>query len=303
MATNQGFKSLVPIDGQVEPAYLFHWLRTNRAYLESLGNGATFKEISKAVVSNVKIPLPTVNEQRQIAYVLDIASSIRSKRHEALVLLDKLAQSVFLEMFGDPGPESKFWQSAMIRTVAKVQIGPFGSLLHQKDYVADGTPLINPMHIIHGEIAPDPRHCVTKEKGAHMSLYQLRVGDVVLARRGEMGRCAVVREGHDGMICGTGSLIIRPSRHLLTGLYLSHVISHASMRKRLAEVALGITMPNLNRSIVENVRIPLPPLEMQHKFADRLEAIEALKKAQRAHLSHLDDLLSTLQYRAFRGEL
>jgi type I restriction enzyme, S subunit len=101
MATNQGFKSFVPRP-EVNADYLYWWLRANRRQLEDLGNGATFKEVSKAVVSRVNFPLPPLNEQRRIAAILDRADAIRRKREHGLTLADDFLRSVFLEMFGDP---------------------------------------------------------------------------------------------------------------------------------------------------------------------------------------------------------
>lgn len=101
MATNQGFKSFVPRP-EVNADYLYWWLRANRRQLEDLGNGATFKEVSKAVVSRVQFPLPPLTEQRRIAAILDKADAIRRKREQALTLADDFLRSVFLEMFGDP---------------------------------------------------------------------------------------------------------------------------------------------------------------------------------------------------------
>lgn len=101
MATNQGFKSFVPRP-ELNADYLYWWLRANRRQLEDLGNGATFKEVSKAVVSRVKFPLPPLTEQCRIAAILDKADAIRRKREQALTLADDFLRSVFLEMFGDP---------------------------------------------------------------------------------------------------------------------------------------------------------------------------------------------------------
>ena len=102
MATNQGFKSFLPSEGRVHAEYLAQWLRKTRPYLESLGNGATFKELSKAVIERVELPLPPIEEQRRIAAILDKADELRAKRRAALAHLDSLTQSIFLDMFSDP---------------------------------------------------------------------------------------------------------------------------------------------------------------------------------------------------------
>ena len=80
MATNQGFKSLVPRRNRVNPDYLYYWLRAHRSYLESLGVGATFKEVSKSAVSRIEIPLPPIEEQERIADTLDQADALLAKR-------------------------------------------------------------------------------------------------------------------------------------------------------------------------------------------------------------------------------
>jgi hypothetical protein len=85
------------------------------------------------------------------------------------------------------------WPTARLGEVADVQIGPFGSLLHKHDYLEGGVPLVNPMHIDGGTIVPDRRHAIAPEKASQLANYRMAEGDVILGRRGEMGRCAVVR--------------------------------------------------------------------------------------------------------------
>ena len=96
MATNQGFKSFIPKPEQADASFLYHWLRANRPFLESLGNGATFKEVSKAVVSRIEIRLPSVGEQRRLADLLDKADAIRCKRKDGIALAERLLRSLFL---------------------------------------------------------------------------------------------------------------------------------------------------------------------------------------------------------------
>jgi len=125
MATNQGFKSFVPNPEVIDSKFLFHWLRTNRAYLESLGNGATFKEVSKATVSRIEICLPSLSEQRRIAAILDHADALRTKRREALAQLDSLTQSIFMDMFGDPISNPKGINKLPLSEILKLKSGDF----------------------------------------------------------------------------------------------------------------------------------------------------------------------------------
>ena len=94
-------------------------------------------------------------------------------------------------------------------TQSTISTGPFGTMLHKADYVEDGIPLVNPMNIIGAEIVPSTKMMVSRATKQRLENYVLRKGDVVIARRGELGRCAVVTEAEDGWICGTGSFFLR----------------------------------------------------------------------------------------------
>jgi type I restriction enzyme S subunit len=104
MATNQGFKSFVPDRSQLDTKFLYWWLKANRPYLESLGNGATFKEVSKAVVSRIEIPLPPLDKQREIGALLDQADDLRRKRRLALERLSTLLEAIFVGVCGPTTP-------------------------------------------------------------------------------------------------------------------------------------------------------------------------------------------------------
>ena len=99
MYCNQGFKNLICSD-KIYNRYLYHYLKYKTDYLNSLGRGATFKEISKSIVENIEIPLPSLDEQRHIAAVLDKVSALIAKRHQQLDKLDELVKARFVEMFG-----------------------------------------------------------------------------------------------------------------------------------------------------------------------------------------------------------
>lgn len=270
--------------------------------VRSFITGTTRGKLTKSDALRIPIPLPPLPEQRRIAEVLDLADALRVKSRSILDLLDDLAQSVFLDMFGDPLDNPYNLPLRTIGSLATVQIGPFGSLLHQDDYVADGIPLINPMHITDGRVVPDVRHGITSAKHASLPLYHLRSGDVIMARRGDMGRCAVVGSEQSGMLCGTGSLLIRTDRTKAMAPYLSAVLSQPSMKRHLERVALGITLRNLNRTIVEQLVIPAPPVSSQRTFARRLEAVEMLRvRAQRA-CQEKTRFFGSLRQRAFAGK-
>ncbi|WP_081679733.1 restriction endonuclease subunit S [Acidovorax sp. JHL-9] len=170
----------------VDQDYFFQLLSSDFIYAKfsKLAAGATVKNLNIDLVSGVEVTFPPLEEQRRIAAILDQAETLRTQRRTALALLDSLTQSLFLDMFGDPVANPKGWPTSPLADASdEIQIGPFGSLLHQEDYVPDGIPLINPMHIKEGQIVPGLDQCITQQKYDELSIYQLKVGDLVMGRR------------------------------------------------------------------------------------------------------------------------
>lgn len=136
------------------------------------------------------------------------------------------------------------------------------------------------MHIVDGEIVTDDKHAISAEKARALANYRMAQGDVVLGRRGEMGRCAIVRSAHHGFLCGTGSLLLRPGP-LLSAEYLRLLLSSKAMVRTMELASLGTTMPNLNQSIVANLRVPLPPPDEQCRIAGILDRAADLRELRR----------------------
>lgn len=157
----------------------------------------------------------------------------------------------------------------------EIQTGPFGSSLHQSDYVVGGTPVINPASLQDKRIVPIAKMAVGPSTLKRLSSFKLRSGDIVMARRGEMGRCALVSEVETGWLCGTGSLILRPSK-LLYAPFLVLLIGSPFSREYLGGTAVGATMQNLNQSILLNLPFGLPPLAEQRRIVDKVEELMTL---------------------------
>jgi len=295
---------LRPNPDLVEPRYLFRFLHrlhqtggTLRYQAQTTGlRNLKFKEYER-----LDIPLPPRDEQRRIAHLLDEADRLQRLRKEANEKAQRILPALFVEMFGDPETNPMGWEIKPLKEVATIQIGPFGSLLHQKDYVEGGIPLINPKHIQGGRIAPSASNAITPEKHHALKKYQLRAGDVVMGRRGEMGRCAVVGADEDGWLCGTGSLIIRPLQDRASAPYLASLLSHNVMRRRLESLSLGLTLPNLNATIVQNLLVMLPPNDRQVAFKDALTRTKGVIANQAVAERGLGDAVATLRSHLFAG--
>jgi type I restriction enzyme S subunit len=159
------------------------------------------------------------------------------------------------------------------------------------------------VHIVNGQIHANPEHSVAQDHIDRLHNYVLRRGDILMGRRGEMGRCAVVGPAEDGMLCGSGSLIIRPDLRRATSDYLQALLSSAHFIRTLEHEALGVTMLNLNSTIVEGLRLPLPDLDEQLRYGRIMERLSSHKRTVVDSAAAIDQLRASLQHRAFRGEL
>lgn len=261
-----------------------------------LVNGATRQKLTQADMRKMEIPLPPLDEQRKIAAVLDKVNDLIAKRHQQLDKLDELVKSRFIEMFGDPVANPYGFKKVSLFELAEIKIGPFGSLLHKEDYIEGGHPLLNPSHIIDGKISPDSKLTVSDKKYSELEAYHLHTGDVIMGRRGEMGRCAVVSS--EGFLCGTGSLLIR-TRGEVTADYIQKIISFPSFKKAIEDVAVGQTMPNLNVPIVSKFQIIKPPIEVQNSYYAFVAQTDKSKLAIQKSLEKLEILKKALMQKYF----
>jgi type I restriction enzyme, S subunit len=175
--------------------------------------------------------------------------------------------------------------------------GPFGSMIHQEDYVTGGVPLINPSHMISGRIAHDPRVAISQKDAERLSAYALCAGDMVLARRGEVGRYALVTDQEHGWLCGTGSFFVRLHRAYDRD-YLGLVFTDGRFREHLQGESVGSTMTNLNQRILLDALIALPPLPEQTRIVARVEELmrvcDALEATGQRQAAHHRQLVQTL---------
>ena len=157
----------------------------------------------------------------------------------------------------------------------EINTGPFGSLIGKGDYVDGGVPLVNPSHMRQGRIVAEANVSVSEDKAVELSSYRLRAGDIVFARRGEVGRTALVTEAEHDWLCGTGSFFARFHTDA-DREYVQLVFASPATRAYLGGEAVGSTMVNLNQRALRSAAIDLPPLAVQHRIVARVEELMKL---------------------------
>jgi type I restriction enzyme S subunit len=153
---------------------------------------------------------------------------------------------------------------------AAVSTGPFGSLLHKSDYVDDGVPLVNPINIVGDRIVPDPTKLIDEATTQRLSAYILEEGDIVVGRRGEIGRCAIIGPEESGWVCGTGCFFVRPLPSI-DSQFLAHLIRSNDYREKLENASTGATMKNLSNTALGDLLIAVPPLPEQQRIVGILD--------------------------------
>ena len=232
-------------------------------YANTNADGTMSKRLSPAILQEYEFDLPSIEEQKVLAEKLWAAYEVKQSYLKMIEATQEMVKSQFIEMFGDISINSKAWPVEKLANVADIKIGPFGSLIHQRDYQEGGHCLINPSQIINNKIVPDSKVAVTEYKYQELLSYSVSIGDIILGRRGEMGRAGIIEE--EGMLCGTGSMVIRPKDNG-DSLFLHLFITSPHSKEWLENNSVGTTMMNLNTQIVGNMEIPILPANLKQQF-------------------------------------
>jgi type I restriction enzyme S subunit len=300
LATNQGFKSFIPKPDVIDAKFLFHWLRTNKTYLQSLGNGATFKEVSKATVARIQIPLPPLPEQRRIAAILDQADALRAKRREALAQLDKLTQSIFIEMFGDPVTNPKGWSMSAFGTVCETRLG---KMLDQKQQTGEHSyKYIRNANVQWFHFDLSAVFEMDFDENAR-NTFSLKDGDLLICEGGELGRAAIWRNQITNCYYQKALHRARPNSNVAVPEYLMWLLWFLAHRGGLGDHITSATISHLTGEKLKAMTIPVPPITLQNQFVVQLTVVDKIKSKHQKSLFELDNLFASLQHSAFRGEL
>ncbi len=284
MYCNQGFKNCICSDA-INNRFLFHFLKAKNELLNSLGRGATFKEISKSIVEDVDIDLPPLATQASIVAELDKINHIISQKKEQIKDLDKLAQSLFYEMFGDPVENKKGWE-----IVNFIDVGEFarGVSKHRPrnapELLGGSMPLIQTGDVTRSGMYITEYNNTYSDIGVAQSKVWSK-GTICVTIAANIGECSILTFD----ACFPDSVVGFTSNGKVDNIYVYFVI--CSLQKILEHNAPGVAQKNINLKILNTLSLPLPPLSLQRSFAAKIEAIEAHKTAVQASIADLQTLL------------
>ena len=271
MYCNQGFKNLVCGKDLINE-YVYWFLKHNTDYLNSLGTGATFKEISKKVVEQIPIPVPPIAEQEKIVAELDCLSGIIEKKKQQLKELDNLAQSIFYEMFGDPVENDKGWEKKRLDGIGKVITGNTPSTKDESNYSSADYCFVKPSDIAKDSISYISNTEFYVSEKAYINSRQLPKGSVLTTCIGIIGKVGILQKD---ATCNQQINAIIPNKDI-DAKFLAHVLF--MIRYVLTDVANAPIVPIINKKEFSSVSIPVPLFSLQQDFASKIESIEKQKE-------------------------
>lgn len=294
---------------RADPNYLCWMLNYSPlvvAQIRAKSHGAIMAGFSSSLLKSLRIPLPPPAEQKRIAGILDAADALRAKRREALAHLDTLLQSTFLDMFGDPVTNPMGWETRRLNKLLSEK-STNGAYYPRAAYSTVGTRMVHMANAFYGVVTPNELKRVDAPL-ADIEKYGLLPTDILVSRRslnydGSAKPC-LIPETDEPLIFESSLIRVRPDREKVATIYLFHYLLNERARaKYVFPLVTRSTISGISQSNLMKVKIVLPPLARQLRFAAIVESVEQQKTSQRAHLAELDNLFASLQSRAFRGNL
>ena len=293
MCCNQGFKNLICSDA-IYNEYLYFFLKSKTDYLNSLGRGATFKEISKSIVENIEIPLPEVNQQKEIAEKFKKLEQLISLRKQQLAKLDELVKVRFVEMFGDPVVNSKRWPVETIENHIDLLTGfPFDS----SGYVSKGVNICGGLIIMPQKI--DWSACKHWPQITGYEDYILRPNDIVIALDrpwiSNGFKIAMVDREHLPALLIQRTARIRAvdinQHYLMQSLLLGRFDKHCNIT--------GSLVPHISPKDIKSYSVMIPPIELQNQFSTFVERVDQQKQTVQQSLEKLELMKKALMQEYF----
>lgn len=280
VAINQDIKALEILDkDRLFSDYLVSFLSTISDVFVREGKGATVKGIKLDFLKDISIPLPPLDDQIRIATILTRTENLIAKRKESIKAQDELLKSTFLEMFGDIKARKSSHPWVKLRPYLAAQSGK--SSRHILSSVRTDFPIYGGNGI---------------NGWANMPLFSKPV--IIAGRVGQ--QCGTIYVSHGPCWVTDNAIILIIRDHSkFSNTYLAIALANSPIIEKVKQLDL----PFINQSMLLDISIPSPPIELQNQFAAIVEKVESIKSKYTQSLAELENLYGSLSQRAFKGEL
>ena len=305
LTTNQGFANLLPRPG-VESRYLAWCVHFHADRIAGLAGSTTFKEVSKSALKRFRIPLPAPTEQRRIVEILDRADRLRRLRAEADAKAQRILPALYRNLFLDRASD---WPREALGTRLRkskgaLQSGPFGSHLHNSDFVESGpVRVVGIDNVFDGEFSQGRDRRITAEKYQELKKYTLEPGDILLTIMGTVGRSCVFPQLPETAICTKHVYRIQVDERLDPEYASAAIRCDPSVTGQLGASITGQIVAGITSDDIRHLTLLIPPKDLQDRFAAHVRATAQRRIERRRASAQLDRLFQTLLRDAFSGRL
>jgi len=297
VVTNQQINSLV-FTNEVLPQYGYYYCITLKNYLTQIAPATTVPIVNKSRFSNISIPLPPLDIQEKIATVLDKADQLRQKRKQSIEKLDQLLQSVFLDMFGDPVKNPKGWKSSKLNLLSKLLSG--GTPSRKKpEYFEGNIPWITTVALGPKFIGMNNAMEFITDDGVKNSATKIIPKEsILLGVRVGVGKASI---NMCDMCTNQDILSLTEIDSNINKIYMLEVFRY--FEKFFNSQKRGATIQGITSETIKRLDVPLPPTELQNKFAKIVEQLERIKNRMNTNSTKKCDFFNSLLQQAFKGDL
>ena len=287
------------------PQYLYYYLKSDISltFIRAVATGSVRDNLKFAMLQEFPIEMRTIAEQAEIVAILDRVKAICDMYRQKLHNLDTLIKARFVEMFGDPVSNPKGWPMPRIEEVVSadknaLKAGPFGSALKKEYYVESGYKIYGQEQVISGN--PDyGDYYIDEERYHQLENCSVQAGDVLISLVGTYGKLLIMPQVFEPGIINPRLMKITFDKGKVNPYYFQHYFQSESLKKALADNTHGGTMDILNLGIVKNLRMPLPPIELQNSFVDFVSQVDKSKAVVQEALDKAQLLFDSLMQQYF----
>jgi len=285
--------------------YLFH-IVNNEKFWPQRGGGQPFIALGDA--RKVKVPLPDIDDQKRIAHLLGKLAGLIARRKQHLLQLDDLLKSVFLEMFGDPVRNEKEWDKKQFsKLLADIESGK--SPKCEARQATDEEWGVLKLGAVTSCVYEESENKALPQGIDPQIKHEVKRGDLLFSRKNTyelVAACAYVFDTRPRLLMP--DLIFRfvfKDDAKINPIFIWKLLTSAPQRKKVQSLAAGAagSMPNISKTKLKQILLPIPPLELQNQFAAIVEKVEGLKSCYQQNLADLETLYGALSQKAFKGEL
>jgi type I restriction enzyme S subunit len=289
--------------------YLFYMLNSEFFERDAIFNSSGIAQLNLSTkwVSEYKIPLPPLDQQKKIAAILDAADAYKQKTKTLLKKYDALTQSLFLDMFGDPVSNPKGWEiKSLSEFIKSLNTGVSVNSIN-KEYKEGDFGILKTSCVYSGIFRHSEAKVIREDEYERMRLSP-KADSIIIIRMNTtelVGKSAYIKNDHNNLFLPDRLWQTEKAELSYDVRWLSHALSFQSFSNEIGKISSGTSGSMKNISKKNYLKLPMiyPPKKLQNQFADSVKAIEAQKGQAQASLAQAEDLFKSLLQRAFKGEL